>query len=236
LYDLVIMEKTVVRLSEVRNKGAWNFSLFSAENRKAEAALKQSPYPVVPLKEIVKKAERGFSIRPESSSEGIPLLSVQCITPKGVVIDNANRFISQEEHQKLYRSAVKRNDVLVSLLRHPNVNISAVYESDEPANLTSALVRLQLEKEKIDPRYLSTFLNSSVGQSLIQQRTIGSIQQSMTISRLLDLPIPLPPLEEQEHLLRAIQDKHSEAIKYEQEAIKLREEANELIGNLFKNE
>ena len=149
------MEKTVVRLSEVRNKGAWNFSLFSAENRKAEAALKQSPYPVVPLKEIVKKAERGFSIRPESSSEGIPLLSVQCITPKGVVIDNANRFISQEEHQKLYRSAVKRNDVLVSLLRHPNVNISAVYESDEPANLTSALVRLQLEKEKIDPRSLS---------------------------------------------------------------------------------
>lgn len=227
------MEKTVVRLSEVRNKGGWNFSLFSAENRKTEAALKQSPYPVVPLKEIVKKAERGFSSIPEVNSEGIPLLSVQCITPKGVVIDNATRFISHEEHQKLYRSAIKRNDILVSLFRRPGVNISAVYESDEPANLTSALVRLQLDKEKIDPRYLSNFLNSSFGQSLIQQRTIGSIQQSMTISRLLDLPIPLPPLEEQKRLVNAIEAKKNEAAKREQEAINLREAANNLINDFI---
>jgi restriction endonuclease S subunit len=228
------MEKTSVKLSELQKKRRWDFSLFSSASRKAHDDLNRLKYPVVLLKEIVKKAERGFSEIQKITSEGIPLLSLECIKPEGVVISNANKFISLEEHQKLYKSAVKRNDILVALSIRPNMNISAVYKFDFPANLTSYLVKLELN-ESVYPQYLSLFLNSSLGKELIQQKAIGSIRPSINISHLLDLPVPLPPLNEQKTLVEAVQNKQIKALELQQEAAKLIEEASQLIETFFVN-
>lgn len=222
------MEKIIVDLSEVLKKRRWDFSLFSSAYRKTDEVLQKIKYPIFSIKEIVKKTERGFSAILNTTSEEIPVLSLGCITPEGVIITNANKFISREQHQKLYKSAVKRNDVLVALFVRPNMNISAVYEFDEPANITSHLAKLELN-ERVYPQYLSIFLNSSFGKDLIQQKAIGSIQPSITISQLLDLPIPLPPLEEQKRLVKSVQDKQSKALELQQKAIKLMKDASELI-------
>lgn len=226
------MEKIIVKLSEVSKKKRWDFLLFSSASRKTDEVLQKIKYPVLSLKEIVKKTERGFPGIFTSTLDGIPVLSLSCITHEGVVITNANKFISLEEHQKLYKSAVKKNDVLVALFARPNMNISAVYEFDNPANLTSHLAKLELN-EKVYPQYVSIFLNSSFGKELIQQKAIGTIQPSITISQLLDLPIPIPPLEEQKKLVKSLQDKQSKALELQQKAAKLMEEASELIETFF---
>ncbi|MBE9051348.1 restriction endonuclease subunit S [Nostocales cyanobacterium LEGE 11386] len=226
------MEKIVVKLSEIRKKGRWDFPLFSSASRKIDEVLQKIKYPVLSLKEIVKKTERGFSGILTSTSDGIPVLSLSCITHEGVVITNANKFISLEQHQNLYKSAVKKNDVLVTLFARPNMNISAVYEFDTPANITSHLAKLELN-EKVYPHYLSIFLNSPFGKDLIQQKAIGSIQPSITTSQLLDLPIPLPPLEEQKRLVKSVLDKQSKALELQQKAAILMEEASELIETFF---
>ncbi|MBN3879584.1 MULTISPECIES: restriction endonuclease subunit S [unclassified Nostoc] len=229
------MEKTKVKLSELQTEKRWNFSVFSSASQKAHEALNKLRYPVLLLKEIVKKTERGFSeIQKITSAEGIPLLSLECIKPEGVVIRNANKFISLEEHRKLYKSAVKRNDILVALSIRPNMNISAVYESDYPANLTSYLAKLELN-ERVYPHYLSLFLNSSLGKELIQQKAIGSIRPSINISHLLELPVPLPPLHEQKILVEAVQNKQIKALELQKEAVKLIEEASQLIETFFTN-
>lgn len=226
------MEKILVKLSEISNKKRWDFLLFSSASRKTDEVLQKIKYPVLSLKEIVKKTERGFPGILTNTLDGIPLLSLGCITHEGVVITNANKFISLEEHQKLYKSAVKNNDVLVALFARPNMNISAVYEFDTPANLTSHLAKLELN-EKVYPQYVSIFLNSSFGKELIQQKAIGSIQPSITISQLLDLPIPIPPLEEQKRLVKSLQYKQIKALELQQKAAKLMEEASELIETFF---
>ncbi|MBD2501457.1 restriction endonuclease subunit S [Anabaena azotica] len=228
------MEKAVINLSDLRKQKRWDFYIFSSASTKIEKVLKKIKYPIFPLQEIVKRTERGFSGTLEYRSDGIPVLSLNCITAEGVAISNANKFMSLEEHHKLYRSAVKRNDVLVGLFLRPNMNISAVYEFDEPANITSFLVKLEL-KEVVYPQYLSMFLNSSFGKDLIQQKAIGSIQPSITISHLRDLPIPLPPLDEQKSLVEAIRHKQIEALELQRKATKLMEEAGEIIENFFKS-
>jgi hypothetical protein len=193
------METTIIPLKQICEKGAWHFPLFSAEARDAEAALQRSPYPHVPLKELVLKTARGFPGIGGGYSEGteIPLLSVSSITAEGIDIEMSNRFISKDDHDKLSKSATEPGDVLVPLILGSRENIAAVYESDQPANLTPHLVLLRLRESRVDPHYLAAFLNSSLGRSLIAHRTTGSIQRSLTMSRLLDLPIPLPPLAEQ---------------------------------------
>jgi type I restriction enzyme S subunit len=232
------METAVISLDQIREKGAWHYPLFSAEVRNAEAALRRSPYPRVPFKELVLKTARGFPGIGGSYSEDavIPLLSVSSITTEGIDIEMSSRFISRDEHEKLSRSAVERSDVLVALAVGSKEKVAAVYESDEPANLAPHLALLRLRKSRVDPHYLAAFLNSSVGQSLIAHRTTGSIQRSLTISRLLDLSIPLPPLTEQKGVVEAVRKKQLEAEHREREAARLRHEADELMVALLQGE
>ncbi len=166
----------------------------------------------------------------------VPLLSVRNITPEGVVIDDNNKFISEQEHEKLSKSAVHRNDVLVSLFLREGNNVATVYISDKPANLSSHLALLRLRTEQIEPHYLVSFLNSSIGQSLISQLAVGSVQRSLTINLLLNLSIPLPPLLEQKKLVEAMHQKRQQAAQREREAASLREEADEMVDAFVRGE
>lgn len=234
------MERTTVPLEQVLRKNAWHFQPFSEESRNAERTLESSPYPLVPLNEIVEKAVRGFpqvgSFDFDLSASGVPLLSVRNISSGDIVIDDNTKFITEEEHAKLKRSAVQRDDVLVGLFVHRSSSLAIVYNMDEPANLSSHLTLLRLNKDKVDPQYLAAFLNSSLGRSLIFEITTGSVQRSLNNSQLLDLSIPLPPLSEQKKLVEAIRTKQERAAQREREADLLREEASEQIDAFMRGE
>jgi type I restriction enzyme, S subunit len=48
-----------------------------------------------------------------------------------------------------------------------------------------------------DPRFYLYFFNSEAGQSALRSRAVGSVQQNLAGTAILDLEVPCPPLDEQ---------------------------------------
>ena len=195
------MEATVVTLAEVRRGGAWHFQPYSRAAREVTAFLEQSHFPVVRLKELVTEIKRGYPMRFSRAVEGIPYLAPGNLTSQGIQLE-LSKYITPEEHEKLKQTQVHPGDVLVSLIaRSP---IAAIYAVDRPANISDQLVRLKL-KSDIDPAYLVYYLNSQLGQSLVQSHMIGNLLPRLSMNALLELPVMLPPLDEQKQIITEIQ-------------------------------
>lgn len=226
------MEKTIVNLSQLRQKGVWNFEPYSQVVTGAMAQLEKSPFPVVKLGTLVVEGttKRGYSVTGLENIDGIPLLSVRNISAQGINLNHV-RYLSPDDHKKLEATQVHKGDVLVSLIMRPG--IAAVYQSDEPANIDTHLARLRLT-DKIDPAYLAFYLNSDVGQALIHSLSTGSIQPMLTLTALNDLLVMLPPLDEQKQIVSEARRLTEEAGQLSKAAEYHRAEAHKLFGKLFQ--
>ncbi|GAX38022.1 restriction endonuclease subunit S [Nodularia sp. NIES-3585] len=226
------MEKTMVNLSQLREKGVWNFQPYSQVVTGAMAQLKNSPFPVVKLGTLLVEGttKRGYSVTGFEDVGGIPLLSARNILAQGINLDHV-RYLTPDSHKKLEETQVHQGDVLVSMIMRPG--IAAVYESDEPANINSHLARLRLTNQ-IDPAYLVFYLNSDVGQALIHSLSTGSVQPMLTINALNNLLVMLPPIAEQKQIVAEAQRLTQEAGKLSQAAEERRAEAQKLFGKLFQ--
>lgn len=225
------MEKTIVNLSQLRQKGVWNFEPYSQVVTDAMAQLGKSRFPVVKLGTLVVEGttKRGYSVTGFENVDGIPLLSIRNISAQGINLNHV-RYLSPDDHKKLEATQVHKGDVLVSLIMRPG--IAAVYQSDEPANIDTHLARLRLT-DKIDPAYLAFYLNSDVGQALIHSLSTGSIQPMLTLTALNDLLVMLPPRDEQKQIVAEAQRLTEEAGKLSKAAEDCRAEAQKLFGKMF---
>ncbi len=210
------MEAVIVPISEICQKGVWNFQPYSQAVREVNAQLEYSPFPVVELGELVIDAKRGFPRRGTNDYEGIPLITNRNLTQYGVDLTDAS-YITSEEHQKLEETQVQMNDVLTSLVAHPT--IAAVYKHDQTANISQHILRLRLKSE-LAPAYLVYYLNSELGQTLIQSRVTGAIQKMLSINEIMKLPVILPPLSEQKQIVEKIQQIEQQAVEFSQQAQK----------------
>ncbi|MBG1264280.1 restriction endonuclease subunit S [Nostoc commune] len=223
------MEKTMVNLSQLRQKGVWNFQPYSQSVTGAMAQLDKSPFPVVKL-DTLGTTKRGYFITGVKDAGKVPLLSVRNISMEGINLNHV-RYLTPDEHKKLEATQVHRGDVLVNLIMRPG--IAAVYESDQPANIDTHLARLRLT-DKIDPAYLVFYLNSDVAQALIHSLSTGSVQPMLTITALNDLPVMLPSLAEQKQIIAEAQRLTQEAGQLSKAAEERRAEAQKLLGKLFQ--
>ena len=78
------------------------------------------------------------------------------------------------------------------------------------------LLRLRVtETAKLDPAYLLAYLSQAAVQARIRDRSVRSVTTSLSTATLGDLEIPLPPLADQQRILRALQslDEQTAAIE-----------------------
>ena len=138
---------------------------------------------------------------------GIPLLRGQNILPYKLNLTSL-KFISKETHQKWRKSSLEPGDVVMVRVGHPGT--SCVIPKGCGDLNAASLVIAKPDLTKINPHFLSFFLNSKKGQGLIKNFLVGSVQQVLNVSTAGELLIPNPPLETQNKvakILREINDK-----------------------------
>jgi type I restriction enzyme S subunit len=87
------------------------------------------------------------------------------------------------------------------------VGRTAILESDTDAVFASYLVRVAVDKERLDPRYLNHFLNWEVAQSELKKlASRGVSQANISASKLRDFAIPIPPTLDEQYEIVAILD------------------------------
>lgn len=156
-------------------------------------ALSLCRYPIGTVGDMIAVVQDGLHGVRHYVPEGVPLLGVGNVTEDGINLTEVNR-ISLEEHERLAASHVARGDLLVTITGR--LGTAAVYESDEPANL-SAHVALCRAKPNHELLFLKHYLASRFGTASLTRAQIGSTHPHINVRRLIELPIPLPLQAEQ---------------------------------------
>jgi len=144
----------------------------------------------------------------------IPYIKVYNLTFSGKLdFSIAPTFVGRATHEgELARSRVIAGDVLMNIVGPPLGKVSIVPDSYPEWNVNQAIAIFR-PMPSIDRRYLSYWLSSPFSTKWSVSRSKATAGQSnLTLEICRNIPIPIPPLDEQIKIVSAI-DRHCNVLK-----------------------
>jgi type I restriction enzyme M protein len=114
-------------------------------------------------------------------------------------------FITEETHKNMKRSQVKFEDVFLNITG-ASIGRSAVMKENIEANVNQHVVFIRTLKDKLNPYFLSSFLNSPYAQNIIENAQTGAARQAINYEQIKGMKIPLPSIDEQQTIVKAIEE------------------------------
>lgn len=160
-------------------------------------------WPVVELGSVVQGTQYGLSINAGSDGQ-YPMLRMMNIED-GLCVENDIKYVDLNDKDfDAYR--LIHGDVLFNRTNsYELVGRTGVYELNGDHVFASYLVRIKTDTEKLEPKFLTLYLNSDFGRrQVLAYATKAVSQANVNASNLLRVRMPLPPLDVQQHLLGEI--------------------------------
>lgn len=173
--------------------------------------------PSTTIGEVSLETRYGTSRKCHSNSKGIPVLRIPNIA-QGRVNVNDLKYCVVEDSEKA-RISLSNGDLLfvrTNGSRDLVGRCAVVNLGDKAVNygFASYLIRVRVDQQLVDPQYLAYFLNSTNGRTQIDQRRRTSAGQfNINSENLRSITFPLPPLTEQQRLLRLMEEKEDRAVR-----------------------
>lgn len=164
----------------------------------------------VRIKDVCKDIKVGIVIKPTQyyvAENGIQAFRNSNVR-RGYIDDTEWVTISKDGHELNLRSEVHTNDVLVS---RSGVNLGMAAVVPEQFNGYNAIdvVIAVPDTTKIIPEFLAQYTNSPMGKAIVKKNERGAAQGHLNVSAYANLPICVPDLKEQEHLVNQIAERLS---------------------------
>jgi len=187
----------------------------------------------VKLKEVITNVEYGTSSK-SSNSGSVPVLRMGNIK-NGTIDWNDLKFT--DDIREINQFKLKYNDVLFNRTNSPeHVGKTAIYKSNRDAIFAGYLIRINYLHEKINPDFLTYYLNSHHAKqygNLV--KSFGVNQSNINGAKLKTYPLPLPrSLSEQHAIVREIESRLSVCDKVEQSISESLEKAEALRQSILK--
>ncbi|HHS9475908.1 TPA: type I restriction-modification system specificity subunit [Raoultella ornithinolytica] len=154
------------------------------------------------LGDFVKKPSYGTSSK--SSKEGlVPVLRMGNL--QGGKLDWTD-LVYTSDTAEIKKYKLENKDVLFNRTNSPElVGKTAIYNSEQPAIYAGYLIRVQC-LPTLDPDYLNYHLNSLIAkQYCYSVKSDGVSQSNINAQKLIAYPLHVPPLPEQQEIVRRIE-------------------------------
>jgi type I restriction enzyme, S subunit len=159
-----------------------------------------------PLGEVIEESRYGTSAKAVTGGRGTPCIRMGNIQRGELVLgDLVYVSLSEVEEERL---TLQPGDILVNRTNSPElVGKSAIFDETGKYIFASYLIRLRVQRQLAEPRFVWAFLNSNYGRGYIdarQRRTTGVA--NINSQMLRSMPVPLPPLDEQRHIVEHLEE------------------------------
>jgi len=193
---------SIVKKSQLEGLHRIDAEYYQPKYKENEEIIASCGYSVELLDMLIDKPVNGFDYRSFSDS-GIPYIRVGDLLHGEVLYREAEKVqISIDNVGKDIK--LRYGDIIFS--RKGTFGRAAVVEEEfTDIIISSEIMRLRIKNEKVNPYYLSTFLNSRFGFYQVERRTHGVSNYSITQKDLTEIKVPILP--------RAIQAEVSELVK-----------------------
>lgn len=164
--------------------------------------------------------------------EGIPFIRSENVLWGNINLSSYVK-IPEEFHEKLRRSHVKPNDVLINLVGASIGRCGIVPLSIKDANINQAVALIRLNNNLI-PAYLLNLLLSPQLQKKIHGSKVETARPNINLEDLRQLVIPLPPLAEQRRIVAEVERRLSVSDKLEATIKESLQKAESLRQSILK--
>lgn len=135
------------------------------------------------------------------SDDGVPLVFVRNIRRRDFRTDL--KFVTHQKANDLSSHSVRRGDVLVTKMGDPPGD-AAVYTERRTAIITADCIKVTCGPS-ISPDYLSLAVARGHTKQLLLEVTRGVAQKKVSLGRFRVLPVPVPPIEEQQRIVSEVE-------------------------------
>jgi len=163
----------------------------------------------VRLGDISEKISKGTTPRGDDGyiEEGVNFLRVENIGNNNSINLSNIKYINEKTHNGfLKRSILKEKDILISIAGTLG-RTAIVKKEDLPANINQAIsfVRL-IDNNKVLENFIILYLNSPIIKSTLLSQVKVTAIPNLTLEIISDIKFPLPPLEEQQEIVRVLDE------------------------------
>ncbi|ERT43704.1 MULTISPECIES: restriction endonuclease subunit S [Fusobacterium] len=163
----------------------------------------------VRLGDISEKISKGTTPRGDDgyTEEGVNFLRVENIGNNNSINLSNIKYISEKTHNGfLKRSILEEKDILISIAGTLG-RTAIVKKEDLPANINQAIsfVRL-IDNNKVLENFIVFYLNSPTIKAILLSQVKVTAIPNLTLEIISDIKFPLPPLEEQQEIVRILDE------------------------------
>ena len=160
----------------------------------------ESDCPPVTIGELAADIRYGTSKKASDSGE-FNYLRMNNMTDDGRLDLSDLKYIDLSGAE-LENAKVVRGDLLFNRTNsREKVGKTCVFNKNEPMVIAGYIVRVRFD-ERVEPGYVSAFLNSSYGKGLLRKMAKGAVgQANISAKEMAKIELPLPPIELQRSFL-----------------------------------
>ena len=159
----------------------------------------------VSVHDVISFVQYGTSVKSDAAHDkGVPILRMGNIQDGRIDLTSL-KYISRET-ENLSEFTLTKGDILFNRTNSPElVGKTAVYDTDLQAVFASYLIRLRCDERIARSSYVASWISSPWGRWWARTvRTDGVSQSNINASILRTMPLPLPPIQEQEEIAQRI--------------------------------
>lgn len=138
------------------------------------------------LKDFQVKITHPKEIKRNYVEDGVLLLRGQNVRPLSIDLETNPVYISEADAERLKENTIQYKDILIT--RSGSTGYCAIYlENRRAVSFSDTLV---IQSGKLNPFFLTVFLNTQHGAALVERGKYGSVQPHIAPYFLYQIPIP----------------------------------------------
>jgi len=177
------------------------------------------------ITEIVTKGTTPSTYGMPFTDSGINFIKAEALNGDVALDRGGFAFINEETHEKLRRSQLHENDVLVTIAGANVGKCGYVYQNDLPANTNQAVGIVRVKQEYANPRYIYYHFKNPSTFSMCQGIGGGqAAQPNINLTILKSFKLPLPDVDYQNRVVQIIAS-YDDLIENNKRRVELLEES-----------
>ncbi|MCM4162802.1 hypothetical protein DHC50_04275 [Arenibacter sp. A80] len=167
-------------------------------------------YKLSELTSVITKGTTPSTYGFDFLASGINYIRAQSLNYSGSIDEESFSYISQEAHDRLKRSQLKKNDILFSMAGAYLGMVGMIKESHCPANTNQAVGIIRISVDFVDVKFVEYTLRNPSTVEFVNSQSGQSAQPNINLAEIGNLSFKFPPLQEQKaiaSILSALDDK-----------------------------
>lgn len=180
------------------------------------------------ITEVVTKGTTPTTYGMPFTDEGINFIKAEALNGDSALDHDGFTFVSEDTHQKLARSILKKDDVLVTIAGANVGRCGFVREHDLPANTNQAVGIVRVDQSKAEPRFVYYYFKHPSMRAKCLNIGGQAAQPNVNLGNLKSFDVPLPDRSTQKRIA-SILSAYDNLIENNRRRTALLEEAARLL-------